>query len=282
MSAHPLIRSRTISTIRAGDLGRRAVQHLGALAALGRSQPAPPRARRGRHRSGVETQLLGRGHLERLLARLLDRPQVRVARLVDPGLDRQQRRRAHAQDLDQAALELALDGRRGLGGVVVELFDHRHVGQPEVARDGHPRGAVDRIGGLHAAQHEVRRLALDRGGEHPRHRERVGVLQRLVPDTRGAIGAPGQAAEQRLLGLLVAHRDHHDFTVAAGLVAQLQRRLERERVPLVEIQLEEVRVDARAVVEQLELVVERRHLLHRDDDLHAGPVPVCLRSWSSG
>ena len=45
-------------------------------------------------------------HLQRLLPRLLDRPQRRIPRLVDPRLHRQQRRQPNPQHLNQPTLQL--------------------------------------------------------------------------------------------------------------------------------------------------------------------------------
>src|SRR5438874_8889594 len=58
--------------------------------------------------------LVVRGHdVDLLLLGLLDRPQRRVPRLVDPRLDRQQRRRVDLGHVDQAALQLTMHGGAG-------------------------------------------------------------------------------------------------------------------------------------------------------------------------
>ena len=100
---------------------------------------------------------------------------------------------------------------------VLEALDHGHARQVQVSRQRDARGAVDAVAGLHPAQHQVGRLALDGGGQHTRHRERVDVLERVVPDALGAVGALGQARAQALLGLLGADRDDHHLASALGL-----------------------------------------------------------------
>ena len=206
---------------------------------------------------------------QRLLAGLLDRAQRGIARLVDAGLDRQQRGRAHAEDLDKPALELAFDGRGPTCGVVVETLDDRDVREVEEPGERDPRGAVDRIGRLHAAEHEICPLALHRRREHARHRERIRSLERIVPDPHAAIGSLRQGAQQDLACFTISDGDRNDLAFTRGL-PQRKRLLERERVPLVELPLQEVRIDRGATIDELELVVERRHRLHRYDDLHLG------------
>ena len=112
-AAHPAIRSLTISTIRAATSAGEPSIISAPAAAVGRPQLTRARDRppRRSHRSPRRARRAC-STIERLLARLLDRPQVRVAGLVDSGLDRQQRRGPDPQHLDEAALELALDGRR--------------------------------------------------------------------------------------------------------------------------------------------------------------------------
>ena len=194
-AAHPLIRSFTISAIRSAIVGA-AAEHLGALAAppaaparAAASRPRPrSRPRRGRARRRRRTS-------SGFSLRLLDRPQVRVARLVDPGLDRQQRRQADAQALDQAALELASTTTADAPAVVLERLDDGDARQVQIARERHPGGAVDGVAGLHAAEHEVGRLAA-RPRPRARAPRRAGRRrQAVVCQTRTrAVGALRQAA----------------------------------------------------------------------------------------
>ncbi len=68
--------------------------------------------------------------LDLLLLRLLDRPQRRVARLVDARLDRQDGRGLDLADVDEPAFELALED--GLAGAVpLDLLHDRDAREPE-------------------------------------------------------------------------------------------------------------------------------------------------------
>src|SRR5262249_8020946 len=97
--------------------------------------------------------------------------------------------------------------------------------------------------------------------------QRIGLGQGLVPDPDRPIGALREAFPQALLGLLVADRDDDDLALAAAL-AQAQRLLEGNVVPLVQRPLQVGRFDVAVVVAELELVAERRNLLDGNYDLH--------------
>ena len=147
----------------------------------------------------------------------------------------------------------------------VDLLDHRDPRQPQQAGQRHAGGAVDRVGGLHAAQHQVRRLLAHDRREQPRDRQRVEHLVGRQVDR--AVGAHRQHGQQPFARLVVADRDRDDLAVAR-VVAQLERGLHRERVPLVEVPLERVLLDRAPVVCEVEVLVRRRHLLDRHHDLH--------------
>src|SRR5215217_3519338 len=85
------------------DLGRAAVQHLRAFA-----------LRRDEHLADAGcwlAEIADRPNLDLLLLRLLDRPERRIARLVDPRLDGEHGGRVHLDHVNEPALELAVDGR---------------------------------------------------------------------------------------------------------------------------------------------------------------------------
>ncbi|UGS36026.1 hypothetical protein DSM104329_02423 [Capillimicrobium parvum] len=115
------------------------------------------------------------------------------------------------------------------------------------------------VGGLHPAQDEVGGLPLDDGGQCTSDDQ--GVVGRQVDPDR-AIGAARQAVDERLVGLLVAHRHDDHLSLALGLL-DLHGRLDGERVPLVELALDEVRIDLGRTRLELELVVQRGDLLDR-------------------
>jgi hypothetical protein len=103
------------------------------------------------------------------------------------------------------------------------------------------------------------------------------VRQILALDPDRAIGAHRKTATNRLLGVLVPDRDYDDLALT-GAIPDLESLLGREAVPLVEGEVEEVRVDIPLVVGEFDLVAEGRHLLDADDDLHASSPTPCGRT----
>ncbi len=240
-----------------GDHGRVVAERLGAGAARRRVEPQDAGAR------GVGD---GIPHLERLLGGLLDRAQRRVARLVDARLDRQHGGEVDRGRREHAALELAVDV--GLAAREGEPPHDRPAGPAEVAREGRAGGAVRLIRRLHAAEHEIGLLRAHDGRELRRDRDRVGEEAIAGIHAQRAVGAHREAAPQRVLALVVADADQHDLAAAGGL-SEHEGLLDRRRVPVVESAVEVVRIDVRAVVDELDLVAEHRDLLHAHEHPHA-------------
>jgi hypothetical protein len=157
--------------------------------------------------------------------------------------------------------------------VVVELPDDSHTRKAEQLGQRHARGRLDRVRGLDAAEDEVRLLLLDHLGEGSSDRDRIAIGRFLDRDANAAIGSHGEAASHCLLRILVAGGDDHHLTLPAEALPDLERLLGCERVPFVQGEVEEVRIDALPIVGELDLVPEHRHLLRADDDLHRASTP---------
>src|SRR2546423_5055134 len=246
------------------DVGRTAGQDLRPLTLGRREHAADP--------VGGLALLSRRHDLDRLLLGLLDRPQVRVARLVDAGLNRQQSRRVDLRDVEEAALQLAPD--RGATGTRIPL-DPRHDGDTrkvEELRDRCPRRRLPPIPRLHAAEDEVRRFALRDRREQPRNGDRVG-RPRIVDSDR-PIGSHRETASHRILDLSAADGEDDDLVaLAAEFLPDAQRLLSRVRVPLVEREVEVVRIDIARIPGELDLVAQNCDLFDANDDLHAAAPP---------
>src|SRR5215469_14005116 len=81
---------------------------------------------------------------------------------IYPGLDREDRWRLHVDDVNQASLELAVDGRVPGAVVIVDLRDDRNPGEPEqFGQHGAGRG-LHRVARLDAREDEIRALGPDR------------------------------------------------------------------------------------------------------------------------
>src|SRR6266550_8278211 len=242
------------------DVGRTAGQDLRPLALRRREHAADP--------VGGLALLTRRHDLDLLLLGLLDRPQVRVARLVDAGLNRQQSRCIDLRDIEEAALQLAPD--RGAPGTRIPL-DSRHDGdtrKSEELGERRSRRRLHPIARLHAAEDEVRRFALRDRREQPRNGDRVG-RPRIVDSDR-PIGSHRETASHRVLDLSAADGDDDNLVaLPAEALPDAERLLGRVRVPLVEREVEEVRVDIARIGGELDLVAENRDLLDANDDLHA-------------
>ena len=150
----------------------------------------------------------------------------------------------------------------------MELPGEREARDPEELGDRRgddPRVAVGR---LDAADHQVEGLPLDRGGQHAGRDQRVGASERVVGDPHALVGAHREAALQRRLRDLGAHREERDLAVARGL-DELQGRFQPVLIAGIERPV-------RAFADQKPVVAERRgalglrHPLRQDDDVHAG------------
>ena len=139
-------------------------------------------------------------------------------------------------------------------------------GQVEQLGERRARRRLDGVARLHAGEDEVGALAPHDVRQRPRDGDRVGAGELVRPDPHAAVGAHGERAAHRVLGVLVSDGDRDDLTVA-GRVAELERLLRRVRVPLVERVVEVVGIDVPLVVGELDFVPERPYLLDADDDL---------------
>jgi hypothetical protein len=109
-------------------------------------------------------------------------------------------------------------------------------------------------------------------GEQPRERDRVGRARAVDPDR--AIRSHRETAPHRVLDVSIADGHDNDL-VALGTqtLPRAKRFLRRVRIPLVEREVEVVRVDVERVVGELDLVAKNCDLLHANDDLHAAAMP---------
>src|ERR1700676_3871593 len=126
------------------------------------------------------------------------------------------------------------------------------------------------VGGLHAGKQHIRRLALGHRRQNARDGNGIGVFNGACPPAHRAIRSLRQALAQRLIDLLGAHRDRDYFHRFSGGLFDLDGLLQGEVVPFVQIADEKLRVDIAPVVADLEILVERRDLLDRHQNLHAG------------
>jgi len=187
-----------------------------------------------------------------------------VARLGDAGGDGQQRRELRLEHL-RGALDVAMHGDR--------LALHRHLaGEGELGQiqqlsqhAGHHPGVG--IGGLDGADHQIRLLAPDHGGQGAGRGPGIRPGQGLVGDEDRAVGTHRHGTPQGIGRGRRAHADHHDLT--AVLLHQTQRRLDAVLIGGIEDRL--VRVAHQTVGGRIHLhrQVGVRHLLDRDTDLHS-------------
>ena len=210
-------------------------------------------------------EIAGLDDLDLLLLGLLDGSQGRVAGLVDPGLDRQDGRKVDLGDVDEAALELPMDER--LAALQLDLLRHGNARQRQQLGQRRSGCSLHRIGGLHAAEDQIRALAADHVGQRSGGRDRISRRNLFALDANPAIRAHRQGPPHGVLGVLVTHGDDDDLAVSRRLL-HAERFLGCVRVPLVDRELEEVRVDVTLVVGELDLVAEHRDLLDAHDDLH--------------
>ena len=125
-----------------------------------------------------------------MLLGLLDRAEVRIARLVDASLDRQQRGRVDLDDVDEPALELTVDGGRP-GAAPVELRDDRDPGQSDELGERGAGRALHRVRRLDAGEDEVGRLGRDDLDKGLGRRDRIAWFR---VDTDCPVGSHGEAA----------------------------------------------------------------------------------------
>ena len=119
-------RAFTISAMRAATAAGVVAERLCTLAPRGHEHAAHPVRSLAADRAVQDDDLL--------LVGLLDGTKGGVARFVDPGLDREKRRCVHLHDVDEPALELAVDDRPVGAVVVLEPRHDRHLGQVQQMR----------------------------------------------------------------------------------------------------------------------------------------------------
>ena len=209
---------------------------------------------------------------------LLDRAQRRVPGLVDPRLDRQQRRQVDLDDVDEPALQLAVDRRAAVPQL--DLRHDRDPRQPEQLGQRGAGGRLHRVARLNAAEDEARLLPLHGLGERVRDGE--GVLE-AAGHADGPIGTHGETAAQRRFRLALAGRDGDDFALPEPL-ADLERFLGCGRIPLVQRVVDVVGIDVPLVGGELDFVAEDGDLLDADDYLQTatGSRLITARSRMNG
>ena len=266
--------SCTISCDALRDLGRAAVEHLGAFALRGDEHPADT--------GGRLAELARLPHVDLLLLRLLDRPQRRVARLVDPGLDREHGRRVDLDDVDEPALELAVDRRRA----VAELELRRRPRPDGRSRSSASAAPVAACTESLDCTPQRTRSGLSPATTSASARATVDRVEPARPPRRGRRGRRpwrGSAAWRPRASSSPTVTTTTSPSPAAS--TQPERLLGRVRVPLVEREVEVVGIDVPLVVGELDLVAERRATCLTQTTLHlqtARPAPPLARSpWRS-
>ncbi len=213
-----------------------------------------------------QAELGARQARDLLALRLHDALERRVARMVDAGLHLEHRRQPQAEDLVLARFHLAHDARRP--AAVLDLDAHHQPGVRQSESSGHQgRGdAPAQVVRLRAGEDQVERLASDRRGESARGRHRVAQRERRIVQVGGAIGAQGERLAQRLAHALGAEAEHHHL--AAALLADLERLLERALVALVDDEREVLFLDPGPLLVEAQASLGVGHLLDADRDLH--------------
>ena len=213
-------------------------------------------------RRHVDAERGGRGRLQRLLLRLHDVRQRRVARLVQAQVGRDDGRQLHLQRLE-TAVDLALDRGAAVGDV--HLRRERRL-RPVEQRGEHLAGLVGVVVDRLLAQDHELRLFLRRDRlQQLGHGERLQLDVGLDQDR--AVGAQRQRRAQRFLarGHAAGHRDDLG---GDALLLQPHRLLDRDLVERIHRHLDVGRVDAGAVGLDADLDVVIDDALDRDQDLH--------------
>ena len=117
---------------------------------------------------------------------------------------------------------------------------------------------------------ETIRMALAKGADRA-VRVWDDAIERVVPDTNGAIGTLRERLADRLFGVFGADRDGDDLVGDASLL-ELDGLLDGVVVPLVEVVFEVRLVDGRA--RNLELVLDGGYLLDGNENFHRGKLTL--------
>ena len=134
------------------------------------------------------------------------------------------------------------------------------------------RPAESLIIGLQTGEHEIDLFILDRRGERASNRVRVGRRQAVRFHVHGTIGAPRQRFPDHLRRPRGSGRaDDH---LAAVLLLEAQRLLERIRVRLVELEAGVLVANPGPGVVDTELPLARHDLLDAHGYLHAMQIEV--------
>jgi hypothetical protein len=213
---------------------------------------------------GIQAQVGQALGVERLLLGLHDALERGVADFVHPCLNRQQSRQRHADDLQRASLELALDGDAAIG-----CFGAHDAGRvrniEQLGQHGSDEAEV-RIVRHQAAEDQIRALFPRDRSKRLRDAQGVGLVGRLVFHVDGAIRAHSEGRPQALDHAVRPDRDDNDLGVAGVLDAQ--RRFQAVVVVVVDLELQVRVVDPGAVAADFQASVAVRHLLQADEDLH--------------
>jgi hypothetical protein len=179
-----------------------------------------------------------------------------------------------------AALELALDAVAA--AFAVDLHDGRRMGDPQQLGQHRRHGGGIAVVGHQAHQHEVRADLLRDGGQHARDAERVRAVDRGVLHVDRAVRAHAERGAQGLGHAVGTDRSDDDFGAGVG-VLDPERLFERKGVVAVDLELDAVFLDPRAIGVDVEARVLVRHLFQTDQDLHreglrGGEPPKASRS----
>ena len=127
---------------------------------------------------------------------------------------------------------------------------------------------------LYTGKQQVGSLARRDSRNEPRDRDRIGALDRVVPHTDRPIRALGEALAQRLVGIVGADTHGDDFDRSRGGLLDLHRLFERVIVPFVEVTDQKIGIHILTVGADLEVLVQRGHLLDGYEDFHVAGLIV--------
>jgi hypothetical protein len=222
----------------------------------------------GTHLAG-EPEVGDRLHVEGLLLGRHDALERRIADLVDAGLHGDQAGGSELHHLVGAPFDLSIDLERSVG--TLHLHGGRRVRHvAETSQHRRDRGEVSVVG-HHAHEHQIRALLLHDRRESLCHAERIGALGLGILDVDGPVSPHPQCGTQGLGDPIGA--DRYDDHLGLTGVLDAERLLECVGVVGVDLELDALLLDPRAVGADVQARILVRHLFEADDDLHAKGEP---------
>ena len=172
----------------------------------------------------------------------------------------------NAEDLVLARFHLAHHARRPPPSSTSMPITSQAWGRPSRAATSDAVTPQPRSSDCEPVRTRSKGSRADRRGERARGRHRVAGDERGVMQVGCSVGAQGERFAQRLAHPLGAEAEHHDL--AAGLLLDLERRLERALVALVDDEREVLLLDPRTLLVEAQAGLGVGHLLDADRDLH--------------